>query len=101
MRLVRLVTSPTYPRLAQGADPTTVRYGCHDAVVSPGARSWSTESAVDLMTVTRAYLRLLDRHDNPSVELQTSSPGITTYEDNVQLVAVPLRYPEDWPFDPF
>ena len=81
-------------------DPTTVRSDCYDAVINPGARSWFKESAVDLIEFTRAYLRLLDRYDVPWVELRTSRPGRVTYEDDMQLVAVPLRYPEDWPFAP-
>lgn len=81
-------------------DPTTVRSDCYDALTNPGARAWFKESAVDLIEFTHAYLRLLDRHDVPWVELRTSRPGRVTYEDDVQLVAVPLRYPEDWPLHP-
>jgi len=33
------------------------------------------------------------------VELRTSSPGRIVYADEVQAVAVPFGYPEDWPFD--
>lgn len=69
-------------------------------MINPGARAWFKESAVDLIEFTQTYLRLLDLHDIPWVELRTSRPGRITYEDDVQLVAVPLRYPEDWPFDP-
>ena len=80
-------------------DPTTVRSDCYDPVINPGARAWFKEPADDLIEFTGAYLRLLDRHDVPWVDLRTSYPGRVTYEDDVQLVAVPLRYPEDWPFN--
>lgn len=78
-------------------DPTTVRSDCYDPVINPGARSWFKESASVLIEFAGAYLGLLDRHDVPWVELRTSHPGRATYEDDVQLVAVPFRYPEDWP----
>lgn len=79
-------------------DPTTVSPGCYDVAINPGARSWFTESADDLIEMTHAYLQLLDRYSVPWVELRTAHPGRVTYEDDVQLVAVPLQYPEDWPF---
>ncbi len=44
------------------------------------------------------YLALLDRYDVAWVELRTTSPGRVTYADDVQIVAVPLTYPEHWPF---
>ena len=79
-------------------DPTTVRPDCYDTATNPGARSWFKESAVNLIEMTSGYLRLLDRYGVPWVELRTAHPGRVTYEDNVQVVAVPLGYPEDWPF---
>ncbi len=81
-------------------NPTTVRSDCYDAVINPGARAWFKESAIELIEFTHTYLQLLDRHDVPCVELRTSSPGRVTYEDGMQLVAVPLHYPEDWLFAP-
>lgn len=88
------------PEPPLGRPKGQMRPGLADEMINPGARSWFTESAVDLIELTRTYLRLLDRHDVPWFELRTSRPGRVTYEDDVQLVAVPLRYPEDWPFDP-
>jgi len=81
-------------------DPSTVLSDCYDTVVNPGARSWFKESAVNLIDMTRTYLTLLDRYDVPWVELRISHPGRITYEDDVQLVTVPLHFPEDWPFPP-
>ncbi len=43
-------------------------------------------------------LELLDRYDVRWVELRTNTPGRITYEDDVQVVAVPFSYPDDWPF---
>jgi hypothetical protein len=85
---------------ASYADPTTVRADSYDATLNPGARSWFKASAGDLLGLTREYLVLLDRYSIGWVELRTSHPGRITYEDDVQVVAVPLGYPEDWPFAP-
>lgn len=79
-------------------DPTTVVADCYDPVLNPGARSWFTSSATELLEFTRGYLDLLDRYDVRWVELRTSTPGRVTYEDAVQVVAVPFTHPEDWPF---
>jgi len=32
------------------------------------------------------------------VELRTASPGLIVYSDAVQVVAVPYRHPDGWPF---
>ena len=52
-------------------DSTRVRSHCSDAVVNPGARSWLTESVVDLTELACAYLRLLDHNIVAWVELRT------------------------------
>ncbi|QZQ55628.1 hypothetical protein KZI27_01795 [Curtobacterium sp. TC1] len=81
-------------------DPSTVEPGCFDEVRNPGARSWFRTDATDLLTMSAEYLDLLDRYGVGWVELRTDRPGRTTYEDDVQIVAVPLAYPADWPFAP-
>ena len=81
-------------------DPSTVAPGCFDEVRNPGARSWFRTDATDLLTMSAEYLDLLDRYGVGWVELRTDRPGRTTYEDDVQIVAVPLAYPADWPFAP-
>ncbi|MFD2339949.1 hypothetical protein FGG90_14295 [Clavibacter tessellarius] len=82
------------------ADPSTVVPGCYDRALHPRARAWfraDAVDAVDLLHVTRAYLDLLDRHDVPWHELRTRTPGRITYEDDVQVVAVPHAH-DAWPF---
>ncbi|MBD8101274.1 MULTISPECIES: hypothetical protein [unclassified Plantibacter] len=76
------------------ANPSLVSPGSYE---HPGARSWFRETAIDLLTLTGGYLALLDRYDIPWGELRTMTPGRLTYEDDVQIVAVPFRYPDDWP----
>lgn len=75
-------------------DPSVVSPGSYE---HPGARSWFKETAIDLLTLTDGYLALLERYKIPWVELRTMTPGRLTYEDDVQIVAVPFLYPDDWP----
>ena len=83
---------------ASYADPTTVVADCYHPTLNPGARSWFKSSAGELLNLTRGYLVLLDRYGVRWLELRTSTPGRLTYEDAVQVVAVPFLYHEDWPF---
>lgn len=82
------------------ADPSTVVPDCYDPVRHPGARSWFKADATTLLTMTREYLDLLDRYDIFWAELRTAHPGAVVYEDDVQVVALPASYPDDWPFPP-
>jgi hypothetical protein len=77
------------------ADPSVALAGSYD---HPGARSWFKADALDLVALTDGYLALLDRCEIPWVELRTKTPGRITYEDDAQVVAVPFRRPDDWPF---
>lgn len=79
---------------ASYTDPSTVSPDCY---ADPGARSWFKVTAIDLLALTGEYVALLDRYGVPWVELRTDAPGYLTYEDDVQIVAVPFRYPDDWP----
>lgn len=79
-------------------DPTLVAADCFDPVVNPGARSWFKSTSAELLEMTRGYLNLLDRYDVAWTELSTSMPGRITYEDEVQVIAVPFEFPGDWPF---
>ncbi|GAA2175138.1 hypothetical protein GCM10009846_23860 [Agrococcus versicolor] len=79
-------------------DPSTVVTSCYDPVANPGARSWFRASAAELLLLAGEYLDLLERHGVGWVELRTSTPGRLVYEDDVQVVAVPHAYPDDWPF---
>lgn len=81
------------------SDPTSVVADRYDPVVNPGARSWFKSSARELLELARGYLDLLDRYGVRWVELRTMSAGRVVYEDEVQVVTVPFRYPDDWPFE--
>lgn len=80
-------------------DPTTIVTDCYDPVINPGARSWFKSSASELLDLARGYLDLLDRYGVRWVELRTRSAGRVVYEDDVQVVAVPFIYPDDWPLE--
>ncbi|WFR67998.1 hypothetical protein P9139_06485 [Curtobacterium flaccumfaciens] len=79
-------------------DPATIDPACYDATLNPGARSWFVAEARDLLEMTALYLDLLDRYEVPWTQLATHSPGHIVYRDATQIVAVPYRHPEDWPF---
>jgi hypothetical protein len=66
------------------ANPTSVQTDCLDPILSRGARSRFRASASELLLFTRGCLDL---------------PGRITYEDEVQVVAVPFAYSEGWPFE--
>jgi len=78
--------------------PSQLDLRCYDPTLNPGARAWFKESATELIDMTRAYLALLDRYRIGWIELRTTAPGRISYEDGVQVVAVPGTYPSDWPF---
>ncbi|GAA4845520.1 hypothetical protein GCM10023221_24820 [Luteimicrobium xylanilyticum] len=71
-------------------DPSTADPLVYDREANPGAKAWFKASAVELVDRTREYLVLLDRHGVGWVERRTSTPGRIVYEDEVQVVAVPL-----------
>jgi hypothetical protein len=75
-------------------DPSAISSDCYD---DPRARSWFKVTAIDLLALTGEYVALLNRYGLPWVELRTNMPGQVTYEDDVQVVAVPWQYPDDWP----
>jgi hypothetical protein len=77
-------------------DPTTVVPGCYDPEVNPGARAWFRLPSSTPLDMTREYLGLLDRYGVAWTELRTTTPGRITYEDAVQVVAVPFTYDADW-----
>jgi hypothetical protein len=76
-------------------DPSTVEPDCYAV---PGSRAWFKVTAGDLLDFSAGYLALLDRYEVRWVELRTATPGHLTYEDEVQVVARPFRYADDWPF---
>lgn len=79
-------------------DPSAVDPTCYDRELHPGAAAWFRSSATELLDLSAQYLDLLDRYGVPWHELRSDSPGHVVYADDVQVVAVPFRHPEDWPF---
>jgi len=80
------------------ADPSRVDPSCYDRELHPGAAAWFRSSATELLDLSSGYLDLLDRYAVPWHELRTDRPGRVVYSDEVQVVAVPFRHPDDWPF---
>ncbi|WP_454050074.1 hypothetical protein [Cellulomonas sp. Marseille-Q8402] len=70
-------------------DPSTVSPTCYDQRINPGARAWFRLPTSAPLEMTREYLGLLNRYGVEWMELRTTSPGRITYEDAVQVVAVP------------
>lgn len=79
-------------------NPTLVVANCFDPIVNAGARSWFIDTAGELLEMTQGYLDLLTRYGVGWVELRTSTPGRITYQDDVQVIAVPPTHADDWPF---
>lgn len=78
-------------------DPSTVVADCYSPRINPGARSWFTGEADELLEMARRYAALLDRYEVPWVELRTTRPGRVVFEDADQVVAVPFVHEEHWP----
>ncbi|USQ79068.1 hypothetical protein NF556_15795 [Ornithinimicrobium faecis] len=66
----------------------------------PRANSWFIESAdsasADLRQLSTEVVALLERHGISCREVRCTHPGRVTYEDALQVVAVP-RTSADWP----
>lgn len=77
-------------------DPSTVSPDCYDPRTRPGARAWFRLPSSEPLEMTHEYLDLLDRYGVAWTELRTDAPGRITYEDAVQVVAVPFTYDSDW-----
>ncbi|SCB71975.1 hypothetical protein GA0061084_0005 [Arthrobacter sp. NIO-1057] len=73
-----------YPNLSD-ADPDV-----YDHRINPGAAAWFKDSAHHLLERVEPYLRLLDAHQVPWERLESADPGRIIYEDEVQVVVVPL-----------
>jgi len=78
------------------ADPSQASPGCYDRETNPGARSWFKSTAASLLEMTSSYLNLLDRYEVPWVQLRARHPGRIVHEDEVQVVAVPFSFEQDW-----
>jgi hypothetical protein len=75
---------PSYP------DPTSVVSDVYDRVRNAGAEVWFRTTAADLVGHARSYVRLVERYGVVCVERRSSSHGTIVYEDDVQIVVVPI-----------
>lgn len=84
---------------AEYAPPTDSDPTSYDPQLYPGAVAWfKVEGAQHLLTATRFYLDMLTAYNCPWLEVRTHNPGRVHFEDEVQVVATPWTYPDDWPF---
>lgn len=81
-------------------DPSSTHPDTYDRTKHPGAQAWFKAEVVHIIAYARGYTRLLDAHQVPWTLLTTTTPGRIIYEDDVQVVALPFSYADDWPFAP-
>jgi hypothetical protein len=71
--------------LPTDADPTV-----YDRRVNPGAVAWFRASATACLARVPGYLAVLDAHGVPWERVEALSAGRVVYEDELQVVAVPV-----------
>ncbi|WP_394426142.1 hypothetical protein [Streptomyces sp. SGAir0957] len=76
---------------ANYTNPTTVDPKIYDPAVHPGAVAWFKASATHLIERVDGYLALLSAHGLACRRLASSDPGEIVYEDEDQIVVVPVR----------
>lgn len=65
----------------------------------PNAVCWFRSGAArERIALIQDCLDVLDAHGIAWQVVRTSHPGTIVYEGDVQVVADPLAYPDDWPF---
>ena len=57
---------------------------------NPTATCWFKASALHLLDRVPGYLALLDRHSVAWAELRSQNPGQIIYDDDVQIVVIPI-----------
>jgi hypothetical protein len=70
--------------------PTDVHPSVYDDQLNPGAGAWFKTTAVACLERVPGYLELLDRHGIPWERVVSRRPGRIVYEDEQQVVAVPV-----------
>jgi len=70
--------------------PTDVDPTVYDHHVNPGAVAWFRASAVPCLVRVPGYLAILDAHGVPWERVEAHSAGRVVYEDELQVVAVPV-----------
>ncbi|MFD9705068.1 hypothetical protein [Lentzea sp. NPDC059081] len=74
-------------------DPSTVDPTVYDRELNPGAHAWFKAEATHLLERVHGYLALLDAHGVRWARLTSDAPGRVVYEDEVQVVVVPVATP--------
>ncbi|MCX4725072.1 hypothetical protein [Streptomyces sp. NBC_01306] len=72
-------------------DPSTTDPTVYDYELHPGAVAWFKSTAAHLIDRVSGYLEILDAHGVPCERIESPSPGRIIYEDDVQVVVVPLE----------
>ncbi|WP_405475897.1 hypothetical protein [Streptomyces sp. NBC_00009] len=76
---------------ANYTNPTTVDPKIYDPAVHPGAVAWFKASAQHLIERVDGYRELLATHGLECRRLESSNPGRVIYEDENQIVVVPVE----------
>ncbi|MBB5869258.1 hypothetical protein F4553_002637 [Allocatelliglobosispora scoriae] len=71
-------------------DPATVDATVYDRELHPGAAAWFKVSAQHLVERVDGYLEILTAHGVACVVLRSDDPGRVIYEDDHQIVVVPV-----------
>ncbi|AXK35121.1 hypothetical protein DVA86_23205 [Streptomyces armeniacus] len=74
-------------------DPSTVDPTVYDQRVNPGAAAWFKASATHLVERVPGYLEILAAHGVECRTVRSADPGRVVYEDDVQVVVVPVERP--------
>ncbi|MGW1373241.1 hypothetical protein ACWD6P_03045 [Streptomyces sp. NPDC002446] len=82
---------------AHYANPSDVDPTVYDRELNPGAVAWFKTTAVHLLERVDGYLDLLAQHGVPCERLESAAPGRIVYEDEDQVVVVPVAPPAQSP----
>lgn len=63
----------------------------YDTAVHPGASAWFKATAHLFIERVDGYLAILDAHEVPCVKVSSANPGAVIYEDEHQVVVLPLN----------
>lgn len=72
-------------------NPAQVDPSVYDTALNPGAMAWFKATAHVFIERVDGYLSILDTHGIPCVKVASAYPGTVIYEDEYQVVAVPLK----------
>ncbi|MFI6769302.1 hypothetical protein [Streptomyces sp. NPDC050355] len=78
-------------------NPSDVDPTVYDRDLNPGAVAWFKATAVHLLARAEGYLDLLAQHEVPCERVESTDPGRVIYEDDEQVVVVPVTPLPDHP----